>query len=170
MAAKRWQILVGLIIIIGMLVTGAFALGIYVGERGWLERGIVEGIQMPGLPLGQQPGAPPAAQPGPQGWPGGQPGQTPGQFPGPQGGQPQREPDLIGLLQQIAPDLLIIETQQGPRQVTITDETKLQTRDNEHIDWKDLQPGDALAIFGEFSEDGARELEALLILKLPPRQ
>ncbi|MCJ7621895.1 MAG: hypothetical protein MUO76_00200, partial [Anaerolineaceae bacterium] len=108
-----------------------------------------------------QPGVLPAPQ--------GQPGQTPGQLPVPQGGQPQSEPDLIGLLQQIAPDLLIIETKQGPRQVTITDETKLQTRDNEQIDWEDLQPGDALAIFGEFSGDGTRELDALLVLKLPPK-
>jgi hypothetical protein len=73
-------------------------------------------------------------------------------------------------LQQIAPDLLIIETQQGPRQVTITEETRLRSRENnEGIDWKDLQPGDALAIFGEFSADGGRELEALLVLKLPPK-
>ena len=169
MAAKRWQILVGLIIVVGMLVTGAFALGIYVGEHGWLERGIKEGIAMPGLPPAQQLGAPPGGHPGPLGQPGGQPGQTPGQLL--EGGQrPQDEPDLTGLLQQITPDLLILETQRGPRQVTISSETKLRTVDNVRIEWKDLQIGDILAVFGDFSVDGAQELEAVLVLKLPPRK
>ncbi|MBN1149275.1 MAG: hypothetical protein JXA78_18585 [Anaerolineales bacterium] len=156
--ARRALIAVGLITLIGMLVAAAFALGVYVGEHGWTRAG-----------LRYQPsgGAPPQGPlPGAQ--------QPPGNSPLPEGGvQPQGlppgRPQVIGKILEIAPQALTLATQDGPRRVMLTPETRYQDEAGAPISLEDLQRGQAVAVFGRFVQDGGRQFQAELVVELPPR-
>jgi len=150
MVSNRWQYVIGLIIIVGMLVAAAFSLGVYVGEHGWLERGIQEGVN-PGMMLPPQGNRPPD-------------GQTQPNAP-----QPEREPDLFGRLEQVNDALMILETPEGTRQVLFNAETIFRKPGGEELTVDDLRQGDILAIFGRFNQEGGRELIAAVVYILPSR-
>jgi hypothetical protein len=40
MAANRWQIGIGVVVLLLMLLVGAFSIGVYVGHHGWTEEGL----------------------------------------------------------------------------------------------------------------------------------
>ncbi len=142
MAENRWQIAVGALVLLGMLLAATFSLGVYVGRHG-LSR---EGLRY---------------QPGPQA---GQP-----QVPGGPGGAPGPRPDLIGRLRGASPQGLELATQQGPRFVALNEDTKLESMQGDPLTVEDLKPGDLLAVFGEFSVGDGRELLATRVVRLPER-
>ena len=156
--AQRALIVVGLIVLIGMLVTAAFALGVYVGEHGWTRAGL---RYQPGG--GRPPqGPPPGAQ------------QPPGNPPQPGGGStpqglPPGRPQIVGQILEIAPKALIIATKDGPRGVILIPETRYLDETKASISLKDLQRGQVVGVFGRFNQDGGRQFQADLIVRLPPR-
>ena len=137
----------GAMLIVGMLLIAAFALGIYVGEHGWTRAGLT--LQGPGG-RGQAP-------PGGPGAPGGLP-------PLPGGG---RRPDLVGRIGNIFEGTLMLVTPDGPRTVEVDEETEVQTIEGQPASLDDLQRGQHVAVFGHRSGDG-RVLIAELIVLLPP--
>ncbi|MDY7041402.1 MAG: hypothetical protein SVX38_11115 [Chloroflexota bacterium] len=142
---RKLLIAFGAIIISGIIAIGAFSLGVYVGEQGWTVSAPAVTGPGAGLPQGGQP---------------------------PPGAAPRREPDLIGPVQSLTDDGLTVETPQGPRMVTITEETRVLRVANgreEEARVEDLQRGMGVAIFGRFGDDG-RTLVAEAVVILPPPQ
>jgi len=146
----------GAMVIAGLLLIAALALGVYVGEHGWTRAGLT--LQGPG-----------AGQPQP---PGGQGGQPP-----PGGGLPQtdrpplpgggRRPDLVGRIRDIFEGTLMLATPDGPRTVELDEHTRVETPEGDARSLDDLERGQHVAIFGHRNGDG-RVLIAGLIVLLPP--
>ncbi|RMF35623.1 MAG: hypothetical protein D6759_04500 [Chloroflexi bacterium] len=145
---KRHRVLViaGAVVIVLMLVTAAFALGVYVGEHGWTREGLTLGS--PGRP-GQQP-----APPGGAGMPPGQP-------------LPGGQPTLVGRIRARLDEGLELATPQGPRSVSLTSTTRFEDAQGNPIEMTALRRGDMVAIFGHFEEGGQRTLVADLIVRFP---
>jgi len=146
MAENRWQIIVGAAVLLLMLLAGTFSLGIYIGRHGLSRDG-----------LRYQP----AAQGNPQLLP---QGQNPQNRPA---GIPQGEPDLIGRLRKGSRNGIELATENGIRFVAIDKDTKFVDEAGDTIQGTDLQAGDILAIFGEFSVNEGQQLLASIILRLP---
>lgn len=156
MATSRWLIAIGLIVLIGMLVIGAFALGVYVGEHGWTRAG-----------LQYQPGAqPPPGQMPPQG------GNKPPKDQQPPGGAPDGlppgRPQIIGRILKITPQSVNIATPDGPRYVILTPKTRYLEENGTPISPSALQRNDVVGVFGRLTQDGKRQFRADVIIKLPP--
>lgn len=184
--SKVMMIGLGGVIVVCMLVTAAFALGTYVGEYGWTRQGLRYAGGPPGLAAqpgglgGSQPGVPRPAGPsqfgqGPQdaGLPG--PAAQPGGPGAPQlgpllfgQGLPPGPPQVIGRIQQISEASLEVLTPDGPRLISISDQTKVQNETGQSLTLNDLQPGDAVAVFGQFSQGGG-QLQAEILVRLPPK-
>jgi hypothetical protein len=148
--SQKLLISFGAFIIVAIMVIGAFSMGIYVGERGWTA----------GPPSIAGVGK---AQP-PQG-----PKQEPGkQPPAPREPLPKGKPDLIGLVQSVARRSVTIKTGEGPRLVLVNDETRVRWHDDREARLADLRRNMAVAVFGQFGDDG-RTLVAELIVILPPK-
>jgi hypothetical protein len=140
MAERRWLIPAGAVILVLMLVTAAFSLGVYVGEHGWTREGLTYQPQQPAGPL---PGAGAPAGPG---------------------GEP---PALTGRIRTIAPQGLELATPDGPRFVELTTDTRIEDPDGQELSLRDLSRGEIVAVFGElFPGDGPR-LRASRIVLLP---
>ena len=155
---REWQIALGAAVLVLMLLAGAFSLGVYIGRHG-LSR---EGLRLQG---------PGAAQPGPlapQGPGAGQPGAL-----GPQGDIPAfgaEQPQVVGRVRAVSSESLELATQQGPRLVSLSPETRLEDAQGARLEWTDLRPGAIAAVFGEFSaEGGGRQLLAERVVLLPER-
>ncbi|MBW8010356.1 MAG: hypothetical protein FVQ83_03820 [Chloroflexi bacterium] len=160
------KLLIGLgALVIACMVSGAsFSLGFFIGAQGW-------SIQSPSS---AGPGA------GPGGGFGGQPGgQSQQGFPGqisPRGGAQQQQganqqprPDLIGIIVSVTDDSLELETQEGFRMVTLTDETIVALREEDSTtpaDRSELQRGVRVAVVGEFGDDG-QTMTARVVVILP---
>lgn len=147
MAENRWQIIIGAGVLLLMLLAGTFSLGIYIGRHG-LSR---EGLRYQ-----------PAAQGNPQ----------PLQGPDPQSrpaGVPSDQPDLIGRLRNGSRNGLEMATENGIRFVAIDKDTRFVDEKGISLRGTDLQAGDVLAIFGEFSANEGQQLLASVILRLPDR-
>jgi len=140
-----------------MLVSSAFALGVYVGEHGWNNTAFADQPRDILQPAGQLP---PLDQPFPPDIhqsPSGQP--IPGLPPG--------RPQIIGRIRQITPDALELATQTGPRRINLTEQTRYIQQSGESLVLKDLQRGDMVAIYGEVTQQPNQQFKAELVIKLP---
>jgi hypothetical protein len=161
---QKFLIAGGVFIVIVIVAIAAFSLGVYVGEHGWTAG--PPSIAGPG-------GGPPPGQPG-QPPPGGQPGQPPEGSPaqpsfGPPGDLPPGRPDVIGRVRSITGDSITLNTPQGPRLVTVNDETEVkQAEGEEEVSLRDIEPATSIAVFGQFN-DGGKTLVAQVIVILPPK-
>ncbi|HHH41202.1 MAG TPA: hypothetical protein ENK56_04275 [Chloroflexi bacterium] len=142
----RVLIWVGAGVIVLMLVTAAFALGVYVGEHGWTREGLTLG----------GPGEP-DRQPGPPGGAGMPPGQP----------LPGGQPTLVGRIRLRLDEGLELATPQGPRPVSLTSTTRFEDAQGNPIEPDTLRRGDIVAIFGHFEEGGQRTLVADLVVRFP---
>jgi len=171
--SSRPLIILGLIVLILMLVSAAFALGVYVGEHGWTRAGLryqpgagqLPGPNpQPGPGVGPAPGQfPPAAIPGAGSLP---PGarQGAGDLPG---GLPPGRPQVTGRILNITPNALNLATPDGPRLVSLVPETRYLNDAGGVISLQDLQRGEVVAVFGRLIQGGNRQFQANLIVKLP---
>ncbi|MFQ6013964.1 MAG: hypothetical protein ACE5NP_00800 [Anaerolineae bacterium] len=150
---QKLLIAIGSFVLVTIIAIAAFSLGVYVGEHGWTRKGLTFGGP------GQMP--PPE---GPAGGPG-QPGAPP---PAPGldhfGGGP---PQVIGQVQSVTDTSITVRTPQGPRTVTVDEDTTVEKTEGGEADLSDIRRGTAIAVFGELSHDG-RTLAAQHILILPP--
>jgi hypothetical protein len=145
MAENRWQIVIGAVVLLLMLLIGTFSLGVYIGRHGLSRDG-----------LRYQP----AQQVKPQGI---DPADRPP-------GIPQGEPDLVGKLRSGSRKGIELATQNGIRFVTIDENTRLLNDRGEALESTDLRAGDILAIFGEFSANEGQQLHANVIVRVPEKQ
>jgi hypothetical protein len=143
MAENRWQIILGAVILMVVLLVGAFSVGVYIGRHGWTS----ESLQFQ-----------------PEG-PGGQPGNIPDV---PQG--PSDRPNIIGRVRALSPLGLQLATQDGPRTVEVNQDTRVTDVDGFPLTLVDLRLGDLLAIYGDFTPGDGQRLLAERILRLPPRE
>jgi hypothetical protein len=150
MVENRWQIVIGAVILLLMLLAGAFSLGVYVGEHGWTREGLT-----------YQPDSGVAAQAGqvqPQ-------GQLPAQ------GQPQGQaagtPLLTGRILNISIHAIELATQDGRRRVEIDEATIYRELNGPDLLLKDLSPGDIVAIHGEMIAGDGGRLLAHVVVRLP---
>lgn len=139
----------GAFIIVAVMVTGAFSLGVYVGERGWT--------------AGPPSIADPGGQPPPQDRV--EPGKQP---PAPGEPLPRAKPDLTGVVQSLAGRSVTVKTAQGPRLVLVSGETRVERHDGKGASLADLRRNMPVAVFGRFDDDG-RALMANVIVILPPK-
>lgn len=148
------QLAIGGFILVLMLVVASFSLGVYVGEHGWTRAGL------------QYTGGPPQAggqgQPGPGGksQPGGQPQALPG--------LPMGPPAVVGRIRMINANGLELATQDGPRFVQLSDNTRFQDDQGKPMQLTDLNMGDVVAVFGRFVGGDGGQLQAEVIVRLPP--
>lgn len=158
----------GVFIVVAIVAIATFSLGVYVGEHGWTA----------GPPAIARPGGgPPPAQPGQPGQPppGGQPGQPAGGGPGqpsfsPPGDLPPGRPDVTGRVRSVAGDSITLNTPQGPRLVTVNEETAVKRVEGEgEASLGDIEAGTQIAVFGQFN-GGGRTLVAQVIVILPPQR
>ncbi|RME87104.1 MAG: hypothetical protein D6770_10265 [Anaerolineae bacterium] len=150
MATNRWKVTLvalGGVVLLGMLLAAAFSLGVYVGEHGWTREGL---NYQAGPPAGR--GAPPT---------GGRPG-------GGVGGLPPGRPDVVGRIRRITESALELGTPEGPRTVLLTESTRFQDERRQAITLSDLKPGDVVAVFGRFMQGDGGQLQAEVVVKLPP--
>ena len=157
MVKNHWSLLIGLIIISGMLVTAAFSLGLYIGKRGLIEEGIQQGINQPRQTANNQQPAQNLPAQGANNNNNNQLHQTQAR---------QEEPDLTGRFVNLEDDLLVLNTPNGIRQVSVSEDTILISPEKDELSWQEISRGDSLAVFGILNQD-TRQLEAVRILLLP---
>lgn len=136
MAENRWQLIVGAVVLMLALLAGAFSIGVYVGRYGLTGEGLRLQPSDANRPMGNQPAG------------------------------PGIEPALIGRLLRIQPDGLNLATQQGRRFVAVDAGTEWTDHQGTSLDPQSLQPGDLIAIFGQF-ENGGDRLLAERVVRLP---
>jgi hypothetical protein len=146
MTINRWLLIAGLVMLIGMLVTCAFAVGVFIGERGWTGGGL-QGLRQD---MGQN--APPGNAPA-----GGQ--QPPRLPPG--------EPQLIGFIRYTTEETLELATEGGPRQVFVTERTDYWTKEGDVLQIQDLVTGDLVAVFGQYVGGDGTQLQADMVVRIP---
>jgi hypothetical protein len=81
---------------------------------------------------------------------------------------PKGKPDLNGAVQSVARRRVTIRTTEGPRLVLVSDQTQVRWHDDRRASLADLKRNTAIAVFGDFGNDG-RTLTASVIVILPPK-
>ena len=77
---------------------------------------------------------------------------------------------MIGRVRSVAGDSITLNTPQGPRLVTVNDETEVKRAEGEgEASQGDIEPGTQIAVFGQFN-GGGKTLVAQVIVILPPLQ
>jgi len=143
MAQRRWQILLGAVVLVLMVLAGVFSLGVYVGEHGWTR----DALRYE-----------PEAGPGTGAFPGGAP-------PGGVG----RQPDVTGRIRGLTLQSLELTTPDGPRHVELTSDTRCEDEQGTTIALEELRPGDIVAVFADPVAGDGLQLRATRIVRLPPR-
>ncbi|HID63367.1 MAG TPA: hypothetical protein EYP49_11605 [Anaerolineae bacterium] len=70
----------------------------------------------------------------------------------------------------MAGDSITLDTPQGPRLVTISEETEVKRAEGEEeASLEDIEPDTRIAVFGQFN-GGGRTLLAQVIIILPPQK
>lgn len=141
MAENRWQIILGAVVLVVILLTGAFSLGIYVGRHGWGEEG-----------LRYKPAA------------------SEGQADEPIGGLQDLagdRPDLTGRIRALSRLRIQLATQDGPRTIEVNEDTRVVDDSGVALALSDLRLGDLIAIFGDFTPGDGQRLLASHIVRLP---
>ena len=145
MVENRWQIAIGALVLLLMLLAGVFSLGVYIGRHG-LSR---EVFRYQPAQITNQQGLQQAIRPA---------------------GIPEGDPQLIGRLRLVTRQGIELATQDGVRFVAINQETKLLNGRGETLQRSNFQTGDILAIFGDFSLNEGKQLLAEVIVRLPVQQ
>jgi hypothetical protein len=75
---------------------------------------------------------------------------------------------VIGRVRSVAGDSIILQTPQGPRLITVNEETEVKRAEGEEeAGLEDIEPGTPIAVFGQFN-GGGKTLMAQVIVILPP--
>jgi len=137
------KLLIGLgIVLLGtMMLIGAFSLGVYVGAHGWTR----EGLRLQGP-------APPPQPPAGQGMP----------------ALPRDRNVLYGRIRHLSGESITLDTPEGPRTVSVSNETRVRWKDDEEREGtlQDLRFGMTVAVWGRFDPD-IRMLRAEIVLIFP---
>ena len=144
MAKNRWQLIIGLIIIVGMLTTLAFSVGVYIGKRGMLNQEF-ERLKNPIPPQSPK-------------------NQSQNKNNLPNNGP--KQPDIVGRLEEKSDHYLMISTQAGIKHIAITSDTMFISSNQNPIKLEDLSRGDIIGIFGNLSPNRGDIFEALVIVKI----
>lgn len=147
MATNHWQLIIGLIIITSLLVVLSFSIGVFVGKRGALIQEF-ERIKNPQLPTNQQ-----------------NPKFNQQQSDSQQNNTP-RQPDILGRLEEINRDVLLVSTKQGLKQILISADTLFISANQNPIQLEEFKQGDIIGIFGRPSPDIADSYEAVVVIKM----
>jgi hypothetical protein len=145
MAENRWQIAIGAVVLLLMLLIGTFSLGVYIGRHGLSREGLLYQPVQQIKPQALQPADRPS-------------------------GIPQGEPDLIGKLRSGTKRGIELATKNGIRFVAIDENTRLLNERGETLEGSDLRAGDILAIFGEFRANEGQQLLANVIVRIPEQR
>ncbi len=140
MAENRWQIILGAVVLLVILLTGAFSLGIYVGRHGWGD----EGLRY--QPSGAEGGL--------------------GVPPGGQQNLAVDRPNLVGRIRTLSKLGIQLATQDGPRIVEVSENTSVEEEGGAPITLTDLRLGDLIAVFGDFTPGNGQRLVASRIVRL----
>ncbi|NIM93209.1 MAG: hypothetical protein GTO18_05805 [Anaerolineales bacterium] len=142
MVENRWQIAIGAVILIMMLMVGSFSLGVYFGRNGISrEAPRTQQVQNP-LPKGNP------APVGPM-------------------GLPQGRPDVIGRLCGYSEGQVEMATEEGIRRVFVNKDTQLIDTEGKPLEPDDFEIGDMIAVFGELSINDGQQLLASFIVRIP---
>ena len=77
---------------------------------------------------------------------------------------------MIGRVRSVAGDSITLETPQGPRLVTVNDETEVKRAEGEgEASLEDIEPDMHIAVFGQFN-GGGKTLVAQVIVILSPQK
>ena len=144
MAANRKLIITGGVILILVLLIGAFSLGVYIGRYGVSAEGIRYQASR-GIPQVDR-----SRLTRPEGIPVG-------------------EPDISGMIRATTRDGIQLATQQGPKWIKVDENTSIMEISGSELNLSDLHPRDLIAVFGEFSIDDGSNLLATHIVRLPQR-
>jgi hypothetical protein len=144
MVANRKLVIAGGVILILVLLVGAFSLGVYIGRYG---------ISADGLHYQASRNIPQVDR---------------SQLTRPEG-IPAGEPDIVGMIRVGSRDGIQIATQQGPKWIKVDVNTSILEISGSELNLSDLHPRDLVAIFGEFSIDDGSNLLATHIVRLPQR-
>jgi hypothetical protein len=144
MVENRWQIVIGAMILLLILLTGAFSLGVYVGRHGLSREGLRYKPPESAAAIGTAPGDRAS-------------------------GFPDRQPDLIGRLRSISSKALELATPDGVRLTLIDENTRFRDAQNQAFNPLDLELGENLGVFGKYTGNGGRQLQATLIIRLLDR-
>lgn len=147
MVKNRWGIIIGGVILIIMLMLGSFSIGVYLGRLGTKQEPPkdIETTRVPMLPQNDlQEKA---------------------------GGEIQiNNPELVGRLMFVGKDGIQLTTEEGKKFVIVDEDTRVWNWSGETLQLRDLGRYDILAVYGDFIQEGGRQLRADLIVRLPPRQ
>lgn len=144
MVKNRKLIFAGGVVLVLVLIVGAFSLGVYIGRYG---------VSAQGLHYQAAGGAPQIDR---------------SRLTRP-AGIPTGEPDIVGLVRGGTRDGIQLATQQGPKWIEVDADTSIMEISGRELGLKDLRPRDLVAVFGEFSVDDGSTLLATHIVRLPQR-
>jgi hypothetical protein len=144
MVANRKLITMGGVVLILVLLVGAFSLGVYIGRYG---------VSAEGLHYQASQGVPQVDR---------------SRLTRPEG-IPAGEPNLVGMVHSGSRDGIQLATQQGPKWIKVDGNTSLLEISGSELNLSDLKPRDLVAVYGEFSIDDGSNLLATHIVRLPQR-
>jgi len=144
MVANRKLLTAGGVILIVVLLIGAFSLGVYIGRYG---------VTAEGLHYQAAGGIPQIDR---------------SRLVRPEG-IPEGEPDIVGMIRASSRDGIQIATQQGPKWIKVDEKTSIMEISGIELILKDLRPRDLIAVFGELTIDDGSTLLATHVVRLPQR-
>lgn len=142
MVANRKLIIAGGVVLILVLLMGAFSLGVYIGRYGVTAEGLHYQAAIPQVDRSR------LSRPE---------------------GIPKGEPDIVGMIRASSRNGIQIATQQGPKWIEIDPNTSVMEISGKELDVKDLRRRDLIAVFGELTVDDGDTLLATHIVRLPQR-
>ena len=76
---------------------------------------------------------------------------------------------MIGRVWSVAGDSITLDTPQGPRLVTVNEETEVKRAEGEgEASLKDIEPGTHIAVFGQFDGGDKTLVTQVIVILLPP--
>lgn len=142
MVTNRKLIIAGGVVLILVLLIGAFSLGVYIGRYGVTTEGLHYQAAIPQIDRSR------LTRPE---------------------GIPEVEPDIVGMIRASSRDGIQIATKQGPKWIEIDANTSVLEISGEELHVKDLRRSDLIAVFGELTIDDGSTLLATYIVRLPQR-
>ena len=72
---------------------------------------------------------------------------------------------MIGQVRSVAGDSITLDTPQGPRLVTVNDETEVRLAEGEReVSLEDIEPGTPIAVFGQFNGGGKTLVAQMIVI------
>ncbi len=76
---------------------------------------------------------------------------------------------MIGRVRSVAGDSITLNTPQGPRLVTVNEETEVKGAEGEEeASLGDIEPGTSIAVFGQFNGGGKTLVAQVIVILSPP--